>query len=280
MIVSITSKRGGTGCTTLALTAAVCMTKKFSRKTCLVDLKTGNDIARLLTVKNNYTIDNLITEIGINTEYINVSDSIYNYNGLDVLPGTVVRMPMFLYKRTSKIKDLLSYLDSMYDLVILDIDDGLVYKELKSLGLDTYPVNVIDQNMLSVLEYQYDIRKGTIKGLIVVNKMDNSVYPSRTEFDKNFNKDRLFYVPESNRIKHLMNRVMTDGFNLKQMSSTEYFKSVFEICRTIDGVFMKIQNSTIEGSNAFSSILQGEKPKKEEKGFMSFLFKSRKGGKK
>lgn len=280
MIVSITSKRGGTGCTTLALTSAVCIAKKFNRKTCLVDLRTGNDIARLLTIKNNYTIDNLITEIGINTEYINVSDSIYNYNGLDVLPGTVVRMPMFLYKRTSKIKDLLCYLDSLYDIVVMDIDDGLVYKELKSLGLDIYPVNVIDQNMLSILEYQYDIRKGTINGLIIVNKMDNSIYPSRTEFDKNFNKDRLFYVPESNRIKHLMNRVMTDGFNLKQMSSTDYFKSVFEICKSIDGKFVKIENSVTDSTHTFSSILQDEKPKKQEKGFMSFLFGNRKGGKK
>ena len=119
MITVVTSKRGGTGCTSLALVYSILLSKQ-KRKVCMVDLKSNNDIVKLLKIKTNSSIDNLLSEFGVHNKFSGLEDNICTQGGLDVIPGSVVNMKNYLLTKASKIKDLLLILEGRYDDVILD----------------------------------------------------------------------------------------------------------------------------------------------------------------
>ncbi|MNM46031.1 CobQ/CobB/MinD/ParA nucleotide binding domain protein [compost metagenome] len=285
MIAAVTSKRGGTGSTTIAVLSSICLSKGFKRKVCLVDLQYNSDIYKILGVKRNQGIDGLITSLGFDNKDVKLEEHITNYDGLDVIQGTRVTLSTYLYKRSHNIKLLLDKLEDLYDVVILDMPDGELYEELLENGSSIFPLNVMEQNMLVVLEYQEEMRNGLLPGLVIVNKLDNTIFPEKNLFEKNFLKKSLYFLPYSDKVKNLLNLHTSGnagkGIKLKNISTTGFYNGINQISSTLN------QEINLEKSRKINETLDDElgdiildKPiavkKKKKKSIFSFL---KKGGK-
>lgn len=229
MIAAITSKRGGVGCTTIGLLVSLYLSKYLGKSVCIVDLKNTNDVARLLHINTEASIDNLITDLGIDNDIVSVEDNICDYDKISVIPGTTVPLITYLYKKSTNIKELLKRLDESYDIVIIDVKDDLLYEDLKAKGLNLLQINVLEQNMLVISEYQEVMQSGYLDGLIVVNKLDNSVIPEKNKFLKNFDKNNIYFLENNNLIKNVMN----SSLNLAEISKTQFFMGIKAICERI-----------------------------------------------
>jgi cellulose biosynthesis protein BcsQ len=285
MIAAVTSKRGGTGSTTIAVLSSICLNKSFKKKVCLVDLQYNSDIYKILGVKRNQGIDGLITSLGFDNKDVKLEEHITNYDGLDVIQGTRVTLSTYLYKRSHNIKLLLDRLEDLYDVVILDMPDGELYEELTENGARIFPLNVMEQNMLVVLEYQEEMRNGVIPGLVIVNKLDNTIFPEKNLFEKNFLKKSLYFLPYSDKVKNLLNLHTSGnagkGIKIKNISTTGFYNGINEISKTLN------QEINFEKSKKINETLDDElgdiildKPvvvkKKKKNSIFSFL---KKGGK-
>lgn len=281
MITVVTSKRGGTGCTSLALVYSILLSKQ-KRKVCMVDLKSNNDIVKLLKIKTNSSIDNLLSEFGVHNKFSGLEDNICTQGGLDVIPGSVVNMKNYLLTKASKIKDLLLILEGRYDDVILDLEDGDLLEVLsREDELNFLKINVIDQNMLTILEYQQLMDSPNFDGFLIVNKMEGNIFPQKRLFTEKFQKGKLFFVPVSSQFKNNVNR---EGVTPSSVNNTEVLNSMVSVVNAVLPVInsynskISIETTVTDEGLIFENDKPKEEPKKKKKGFSFFgLFK--KGGK-
>ena len=281
MITVVTSKRGGTGCTSLALVYSILLSKQ-KRKVCMVDLKSNNDIVKLLKIKTNSSIDNLLSEFGVHNKFSGLEDNICTQGGLDVIPGSVVNMKNYLLTKASKIKDLLLILEGRYDDVILDLEDGDLLEVLsREDELNFLKINVIDQNMLTILEYQQLMDSPNFDGFLIVNKMEGNIFPQKRLFTEKFQKGKLFFVPVSSQFKNNVNR---EGVTPSSVNNTEVLNSMVSVVNAVLPVInsynskISIETTVTDEGLIFENDKPKEEPKKKKKGF-SFFVLFKKGGK-
>lgn len=283
MIVAVTSKRGGTGSTSVALILSLCLHKNNKKKVCLVDLKMNNDIGRLVGIKGRSSIDALITELGFNNDTIQLSDLTYSYSGISVLTGTIVTAQYYLYKRSKQIKNLLDELDRLYDVVVLDMDDGMLYQDLKDIGMNIFPVHVLEQNMLVIKEYQDAIQSGLLPGYVIVNKLDNAIYPEQSQFLKNFRKDSLYFLPYTKELKSMMNssgKSLKNQLDLKTVGKTQFFQEILnlsqDLAKKAKRVIVERNDLPDDEDSMFAQDIRSSEPdkpkkKKKKKSFFSMF---------
>lgn len=283
MIISVTSKRGGTGRTSVAIILALNLAKHHGKSVCLVDLKQSNDIIKLLKIKTDATIDKLISPLGFGGEFTKVEDNICTYDAIHILPGTCIQLPTYLYKSSNYVLALLQYLESEYDFVVLDIDDSMLYEDLKSKQLGMYPLHVLDQNMLVVAEYQQDMRTGGLEGLILVNKVNDKVFPGRNEYSRNFDAKSVYFLEESLVVRNTLNRVdRHKGINFAAIVKTGFYREVDRIAiRLIDIAprFEKIEHTYVDTSSLFYEPPKNNNVAKKKSKKKSFLARLGLGGK-
>lgn len=282
MITVVTSKRGGTGCTSLALVYSILLSKQ-KRKVCMVDLKSNNDIVKLLKIKTNSSIDNLLSEFGVHNKFSGLEDNICTQGGLDVIPGSVVNMKNYLLTKASKIKDLLLILEGRYDDVILDLEDGDLLEVLsREDELNFLKINVIDQNMLTILEYQQLMDSPNFDGFLIVNKMEGNIFPQKRLFTEKFQKGKLFFIPVSSQFKNNVNR---EGVTPSSVNNTEVLNSMVAVVNAVLPVInsynskINIETSTVDEGLVFENDKPKEEPKKKKKKGFSFFGLFKKGGK-
>lgn len=282
MITVVTSKRGGTGCTSLALVYSILLSKQ-KRKVCMVDLKSNNDIVKLLKIKTNSSIDNLLSEFGVHNKFSGLEDNICTQGGLDVIPGSVVNMKNYLLTKASKIKDLLLILEGRYDDVILDLEDGDLLEVLsREDELNFLKINVIDQNMLTILEYQQLMDSPNFDGFLIVNKMEGNIFPQKRLFTEKFQKGKLFFIPVSSQFKNNVNR---EGITPSSVNNTEVLNSMVAVVNAVLPVInsynskINIETSTVDVGLVFENDKPKEEPKKKKKKGFSFFGLFKKGGK-
>lgn len=281
MNIFITSKRGGAGATTINVITSLITAKQFNKSVCIVDLNMKQDYSTLFKLDQRKNIDNLITELGIDGEYIKLEDYIYPYDKIGVVLGTKINNQTYLYKRSSQIKDLLDKLNERYELVFCDISDGLLYSDLISLGVDFYPINIVEQNMLSVSEYRKVMKDGNLKGAIILNKLDNSVYPDQSVFMKAFPGNKLFLLPFAKNIRNFLNITIRNGgvVPLKDVAHEKvFYTEILNICKFIATLSDKDLASVKVDVDDDYSILDNKPkakpkvtPKKKQKSKFSFL---------
>lgn len=282
MIISVTSKRGGVGCTTLAITLSLVMSK-MNKSVCLVELNSSQDYSKLLNLNSSKGIDSLITEIGFNSEYTNIDDYLYKYDSLDVLLGTRVDMQRYLYNRSERIKDLLQALDEKYDLVVIDITDEKLYEELRELDVRMYPVHVLEQNMLVAIEYRSDMKKSSLDGLIVVNKLDNDIYPAQKLFSKVFPDTEIVYLPFSNSLRNFNNLTIRNKGSVPLVSLVKesFYPEIKNLCSkliTLSDNYNSAKKSCTEDLDSFFSNLEPRKKQEKKKSGFGFISIFRKKG--
>lgn len=282
MITVVTSKRGGTGCTSLALVYSILLSKQ-KRKVCMVDLKSNNDIVKLLKIKTNSSIDNLLSEFGVHNKFSGLEDNICTQGGLDVIPGSVVNMKNYLLTKASKIKDLLLILEGRYDDVILDLEDGDLLEVLsREDELNFLKINIIDQNMLTILEYQQLMDSPNFDGFLIVNKMEGNIFPQKRLFTEKFQKGKLFFIPVSSQFKNNVNR---EGITPSSVNNTEVLNSMVAVVNAVLPVInsynskINIETSTVDEGLVFENDKPKEEPKKKKKKGFSFFGLFKKGGK-
>lgn len=229
MIYSATSRRGGTGRTAVAALTSVNLAMHQGKSVCLIDLSQRADIGKILNVDRNHCVDSLISVLGFDNNFVDMENCIIDFNGLDIILGTKVDLPKYLYKRASKIKALLEELDKRYDIVIADVDYD-VHEELVYLDTKLVPIHVLTQNMLVIEQYQDDIRNCTLDGYVIVNSLDSSVLPDKDLFTKNLDTSRLFFLDRS---PELMTELNKNKFNLNQITKTSFYRSLEGICLEI-----------------------------------------------
>ena len=285
MIIAVTSKRGGTGGTTLSLAMSYCLYNHYHRNCCVVDLRNNNDIKKLLQLNTNACVDNLLSEFGVNSKFTTVEENTVKFNGINIIPGVYTVITNYLLKKVNKLKELLIELNNRYDVVILDILDDELLETLVDIGVDILPVNVLDQNRLVIEEYQKDITSGFLKGIMVVNQINESVWPQEKLFRHFFKANTLFILPFSDKLKSTMNM---DGIKWSDIVKTEFFNAFIPVCKCVDekveeynrGKYKENEDLTLE------SILETKSPKStkpqqktiKKKGFFASLFVSKKKG--
>ena len=277
MIVAVTSKRGGTGGTSLSLVMSYLLNKEFNRKVCLVDLRDNNDIKKLLQLNTQACVDNLLSEFGINNRFTTIEENIVEHNGVSVIPGVTTLITNYLLKKSTKIKELLIELNSRFDVVIVDVLDDELLEILVEIGVDILPINVLDQNRLVVEEYQKDMRVGFVKGIMVINRVDNRVWPQESMFKKHFSNNTLFVLPFSDRLKSTMNK---DGLNLVEIGKTEFYTAFLSVCECVNSKIEEYNKGKykVEDELTLDSLLESrppvvrKQPKQVKKGFFASLF--------
>lgn len=280
MIVAITSKGGGAGCSTISLVSTIILSKHFNRKCCLVDLRDNNDLVKLIKIRTQASINNLISDFGINNKFTTLEENTVEYNGIDVIPGVTTPVRNYLLKKTTKIKELLQELEKRYDVVVVDISDSELYQTLLSIDLKILPVNVLEQNVLLISKYKEEMSSGFLKGIVVINKLDNKVWPYDSLFKKAFSKDRIFLLPYSPDLRSSVNR---EGVRLDKISSTEFFNQLTTVCKYVDGkiaeyLSIKGNDSQIDLSEIFETAPKhNNKKSKNKRGFLSSLFGGKRG---
>lgn len=255
MIVAITSKGGGPGCTTVAFFLSQILGRDENMSICLVDLKNQNDIARLLNLKNDTTIDDAIGIYQMEHSYFTLDKCIYKYGNISVMPGSSVMMDTYLYKFSTAVKKLIEDLDKKFDIVLLDVREGLLFSDLEAKGLNMLKVNVLEQNILTIFEYQVEIRKGSLEGLVVISKFDDHVLPHKETFMKNFDKSSLFFLPYSPSIKSLMNSTNSKGIHLKDIEKTMFFKELLKLSKVIEDNMNIYESSTVSRTSSMDDII-------------------------
>ena len=265
MIVSVTSKRGGSGCTTLAITLSLVISK-MAKSVCLLELNSSQDYSKLLNLSATKSIDSLITEIGFNSEYTSINNYLYKYDTLDVLLGTRVDMQRYLYNRSERIKDLLEALDEKYDLVVVDITDDKLYEELKDLNVKMFPVHVLEQNMLVAIEYRKDMNTQSLDGVVVVNKLDNSIYPNQSLFSKVFPDSEIVYLPFANSLRNFNNLTIRNkgAVPLGTLTKESFYPEIKNLCSKIINISDKFSNAKENESEDLDSFFSNLEPKKKQ----------------
>lgn len=282
MIVGVTSKRGGTGCTTLSLVLSYCLKTDYNRKVCIVDLRDNDDVRKLLDLDTQACVDNLLTSYDIHSKFTTIEENTVSKIGVDVIPGVTVCITNYLLKKSEKIKILLDELDKRYDVVILDILDDELLETLKVIGVVVLPVNVLEQNMLVVEEYQPDMEIGHVSGLIVINKTDNSVWPEEGMFRKYFKKNRIFSLPYSPELKTILNK---NGLKLESIIKTKFMISLAPICKNINEKIEEYNSGKFQAKEKLSldSLLElkpapSKRSQPAKRGFFSSLFGKKTNG--
>lgn len=280
MIIGVTSKRGGTGTTTIALTLSTILAKQFGRKVCLVDLQNNNDIKKITKIDGKQCIQNLLTEYGIaDNKFTSLDENICRFGDFDIIPGVSSVITNFLLKKSSKIKQLLLRLNDIYDAVVLDIPDGDLFEALTDVGLDILPLNILDQNILVVNEYASNMDDRFLKGVVILNQVDEKVWPPVNKFKTFLGESKIYTLPFSPQLKSTMN---LKGLLLSDILKTEFFKAFLPVCKLCD---QKIQeylelstgkNIGITLGDLLESTPSKEKRKKPKKrGFFATLFGKR-----
>lgn len=284
MIIAVTSKRGGTGGTTLSLAMSYCLFNHYHRNCCVVDLRNNNDVKKLLQLNTNACVDNLLSEFGANSRFTTIEENTVKVNGVNIIPGVFTVITNYLLKKVDKIKELLVELNNRYDVVILDILDDELLETLTDIGVDILPVNILDQNRLVVEEYQKDIASGFLKGIMVINQIDERVWPQEKLFKQFFKSNTLFVLPFSDKVKSVMNR---DGLKWADIVKTEFFNSFVPICQCVDGKVEEYNKGKYKENEELTleNILESKAPKTpkqqkamKKKGFFASLFVSKKKG--
>lgn len=253
MIVPVTSKGGGVGCTTLSVSLALTIKKVFRKKVLLIELTDSQTLSKLLSLDpSQRCIDMLITDIGFSGACnITPEDNIYHYGdsdprkSIDVLLGTRSQDSTYLYKRVESIKALIQSLDAKYDIILLDIPDGDLLDTLFHLGLVMYPVNVITQEMTLIVDYQQQMKAGSLRGAVIVNILDRGVYPRQDEFLRGFNNNPLFFLSYNPEIRDILN---TAAIHHGVIDFTRFTKlhSFYNELKKISALIMRCSNKEEE----------------------------------
>lgn len=283
MIIPVISKRGGSGCTTLSITISLKLAKHYNKKVCLVELRNTRDISKILNLSHSKCIDNLITELGFN-DYLTIEDNVNKYDSIDIILGTKVSTESYLYKRSSRVRELLLELDRRYDIVIMDIRAGSLYVELEEFGIPMIPIHVLEHGMVSVLEYQNDFNEGSLKGFICINKFNENLFPPQDTYLQFINKPKSLFLYDSFKVKNALNNciVKKGAFPLREVLSVPSFNhELTNLCDKIISSSKKINavtdsNEIDEFFEALSTTKQKNKTTGKKKRFSLF---SRKGAK-
>lgn len=290
MITAVTCRKGGSGVTTLTLSlATVIKSKKI--KTVIVDLKNQQDYSKILNIKNRRCIDYLITGLGFNNSTgIELSDGIYDYNGIDVIQGTKTALQGYLYRHVNEVANLLEYLEETYDLVIIDVKDDQLLDKLVDVGVNIFKIHVLDQNMLLTSLYQDVMEDSNLQGILVVNKMDKRVYPPAKVYKEVFKGKKITFLPYSPNVAGIINETIRNKgqFPTKILNSEpKYYEGVVSIANELVGVNKAYNKevgvgkmtNTDDFKNFLNDKIDGVSHKKKngsgKKGLLSSLFGKR-----
>ena len=292
MITAVTCRKGGSGVTTLTLSLATIIKSK-QIKTVIVDLKNQQDYSKILNIKNKRCIDYLITGLGFNNSSgIELSDGIYDYNGIDVIQGTKTALQGYLYRHVNEVANLLEYLEEVYDLVIIDVKDDQLLDKLIDVGVNIFKIHVLDQNMLLTSLYQDVMEDSNLQGFLVVNKMDKRVYPPAKVYKEVFKGKKITFLPNSPNVAGIINETIRNKgqFPTKILNSEpKYYEGVVNIANELVGVNKDYNKevgvgkmtNTDDFKNFLNDKMDGVSHKKKKgsgkgkKGLLSSLFGKR-----
>ena len=209
MLVGFTCRKGGSGVTTVTLSVAKIL-EKHKVKCCLVDLKNNGDYDKILNINSRQSnLDYLLTDYLYNDNQTEITKSIFHLSDyLDVVPGTRVKVQGYLYRKADGLKEFLDQLEDHYDIVFLDARDDQLLSKLIELGTHIYKVHVLDQNMLVTSLYQDVMQEDNLIGKLIVNKIDNDIYPSEDIFVSMFRNKKILFLPYSKDINSIINETI------------------------------------------------------------------------
>lgn len=289
MIVAITSKGGNAGCTTITVISALTLTRLHGKRVCIIDLKNKQSFAKMLKLDSGKRLDYLITDLSFGDQGFGLKDNIQHFGSsdprkcVDVILGSIVPYENHLLKCVNNLKLLLKQLNTMYDFVILDVPDNNLLPSLKTIDEPFFTVNVLNQNMLLVKDYQELARSGKLKDLVVANAIEDNIFPQKSLFISTFGKNTCF-LPRVRQVRHIMNSAIRDDGSLdfKEIRKLpSYFSEIDRICKILIAASAQrgsLQHSSSEIDEFFKNsgpTKQRQKPKeqglKQKCGFFQFL---------
>lgn len=230
MIYAITSRKGGCGRSTISLMLAMMMANDYENNCLLIDLSPRGDLHSLVKVdKTIASIDGVLSAKTLGLADFNVDNNIVNYKGLNMIPGTNFNMANLLENRYMDVKAVLDYLNPQFNSIILDIDFGL-YQNLVNLGMEIFPVFVLEQDMLNIQEYKQEIKDSLFSGIYLINKYKEFVFPEFSFFERNFDSSNLVVVEEDQALISILNR---REISIKSIHNSPCYPGLKSVCDVI-----------------------------------------------
>ena len=218
-VITITSVKGGTGKTTIALNLAYLLSKE-NKKTILLafDLYEGAIATSLNITKggNIYTLN----EDMMNNRFREFSNYVANYDeNLDILPAPID--PRSVSKISAKFLDiLLSRLEMQYDIILIDTNHildktNLTAKDHSDKILYVITNDIIDiKNMKTMISIHEDMANNNYKIILNEARITSNPYTSY-EIANIFSKDVDYTIPKNFYCKNI-NKFIYNGQILVQ----------------------------------------------------------------
>jgi septum site-determining protein MinD len=156
--VVIFSPKGGVGKTVIAVNLAVALAKE-SKRVCLIelDLHAPGDMARMLDVSPHKSLVEMIVFFKENPKALKKDDFIIHApSGADYLAG-VLRPQQTPHLDSTKIKDILSLLDSEYDFIIIDAGSAFSDVFVTTINLVNLILLVVTPDILSIYQTKWTL---------------------------------------------------------------------------------------------------------------------------
>ena len=218
-VITITSVKGGTGKTTLALNLAYLLSKQ-NKKTILLDFDLYEG-AIAATLNINYTHDiYTLNEDMMNNRFKEFKDYVVPFNeNLDILPAPID--PRSVSKISAKFLNiLLARLEMQYDVILIDTNHildktNLTAKDHSDEILYIMTNDLIDiKNMKTMISIHRDMENDNYKIILNEARTTGEAY-TNYEITNILSKDLDYIIPKSFYIKN-MKKYVYDGQILVQ----------------------------------------------------------------
>ena len=218
-IITITSVKGGTGKTTLALNLAYLLSKQ-NKKTILLDFDLyEGTVATTLNLNYNHDIYTLNEDM-MNNRFKEFSDYVVKYNEtLDIIPAPID--PRSVSKISVKFLDiLLTRLQMQYDIILIDTNHildktNLIAKDYSDEILYVMTNDLIDiKNMKTMITIHGDMGNDNYKIILNESRIASGAYTAY-EITNILSRDIDYIIPKSFYIKNI-NKYIYDGKILVQ----------------------------------------------------------------
>lgn len=239
-IISIVSRKGGTGKTTTAFNLGYCLSE-YDRKVLLIDLDSQCNLSDTININANSNINDVINGS------INIGQAINetNINNVDLIAGSVelANLEAELSEEENKetiLKGKLEELKGIYDYIIIDTAPALDTLVINSLAASNYALITVRTSLYSF--------KGIEQVVELIDLVQQSVNPSLdilgilvTQIDKRTNISKEF-------IDDLRELYQDKVFDTAISQNVAVIESI------LDGMPVKLYDGTATASKQYEEL--------------------------